>query len=46
MMCISIKGKPILHNYVKQYIDTSIINTDYLLINKELNQLSEIIKEE
>tara|TARA_Y100000034_G_scaffold136195_1_gene211413 strand:+ start:1473 stop:2459 length:987 start_codon:yes stop_codon:yes gene_type:complete len=43
IMCIKIEGKSILHDYVKEYIDMELINTDYLLINKELNKLPRII---
>ena len=43
-MCIRIEGKPILHNYVKNYIDMELLNTDYLLINKEVNNLLYLIK--
>ncbi|MBS3141019.1 hypothetical protein J4405_02640 [Candidatus Woesearchaeota archaeon] len=44
IMCIRIEGKPILHNYVKNYIDMELLNTDYLLINKEVNNLLYLIK--
>jgi len=41
--CIEITGKPILYNYVKKYLDMEILNTDYLLINKNKRKLIEII---
>ena len=43
IMCIKIEGKPILHKYFKDYINMELLNTDHLLINKELKNLSKIV---
>ena len=44
IMCIKITGKPILLDYVKEYLNIELLNTDYILINHEIKNLVTIIK--
>jgi len=43
IMCIKIRGKPILYDYVKKYFDMELLNTNCLLINNYKEKLVKII---
>ncbi|MFH1209785.1 MAG: hypothetical protein V1663_03275 [archaeon] len=45
IICIKIYGKPILHDYVKRYLTMDLINTDFLFLNNEIENLAKTIKE-
>ena len=45
IMVVKSTGRPILDSYVKKAIQVEILNTDYFLINKEIERLPDLIKE-
>jgi transcriptional regulator with XRE-family HTH domain len=43
IICMEVRDRPILYEYFRRYISTGLLNTDYLLINKDVHKLPNII---